>query len=174
MPVEDIYDTVSTIKNILPRGIHKLIDLRGLIFCGCCQQTSLQTSSSKQTYNWACSLPAFMQEQVQHNTRAQTTHTPHCGSYFRVKLSAKLLDPLCHGLGHSIYRLAMTTNQSSSVQTTGRQNLSESTYAQSASTSAITAASSTQSLLELVTGTYLLSQLLASPGMSCMSMLLDC
>lgn len=93
-----------------------------------------------------------MQEQLQHDRHAQTTHTPHAGQSYRVKLSAELLKPLCHALGHAIYRLAMTASQESSIQSTGRQTLSQGVHAQNKLAPTVAAASGTHPLLELVTG----------------------
>ena len=48
-----------------------------------------------------------MQEELQLGQQAQTTHTPQPSQTYRVQLSPEVLDPLCHGLGHAIYRLAL-------------------------------------------------------------------
>ena len=48
-----------------------------------------------------------MQEELHLGQQAQTTHTPPPSQTYRVQLSPEILDPLCHGLGHAIYRLAL-------------------------------------------------------------------
>lgn len=99
-----------------------------------------------------------MQDELQHNSHAQTTHTPRTGLSYRVKLSSELIDPLCHGLGHAIYRLALTSSERPSTQVAGRHQLSPGNYATSAYAPAANAiAPSTQPLLELVTGDWVLA-----------------
>ena len=81
------------------------------------------------------------QEQVQH-VHSQTTHSPNIGPSHRLKLSAELLDPLCHGLGHAVYRLAMATSQHTGTQSAGRKDLAESVYQQNVSAATTGAATS--------------------------------
>ena len=45
-------------------------------------------------------------------SQAQTTHTPLPSATYRVQLSPEVLDPLCHGLGHAIFRMALAKQQS--------------------------------------------------------------
>lgn len=47
--------------------------------------------------------------------QAVTTHTQPPTQTYRVQLSPDILDPLCHGLGHAIYRLAFSLQHSSQL-----------------------------------------------------------
>lgn len=48
---------------------------------------------------------------------AQTMHTPQPSQTYRVQFGPEVLDPLCHGLGHAIFRIALA--QEPSMQSTG-------------------------------------------------------
>ena len=54
-----------------------------------------------------------MQEELRLGEQAVTTHTQAPSQTYRVQLSPEILDPLCHGLGHAIYRLAFSMQHSS-------------------------------------------------------------
>ena len=70
-----------------------------------------------------------MQDELQ-LPEAQTMHTPQPSQTYRVQFGPEVLDPLCHGLGHAIFRIALA--QEPSVQSTG---LPVSTIGSSGSTS---------------------------------------
>ena len=53
-----------------------------------------------------------MQEELRLGEQAPTTHTQLPSQTYRVQLSPQILDPLCHGLGHAIYRLAFSMQHS--------------------------------------------------------------
>ena len=100
-----------------------------------------------------------MQEQV--HVDAQTTHSPNLGPAHRLRLSAELLDPLCHGLGHAIYRLVMASSQQFSTGAAGRQDAAERAYQHTGSPTG--AASSGPALLSLVAGEHVGVVLLEQP-----------
>ena len=54
----------------------------------------------------------MVQEELRLGEQALTTHTQPPSQTYRVQLSPGILDPLCHGLGHAIYRLAFSMQQS--------------------------------------------------------------
>ncbi|KAL3157560.1 hypothetical protein ABBQ32_012015 [Trebouxia sp. C0010 RCD-2024] len=54
----------------------------------------------------------LLQEELTLGQQAQTTHTQPLSQTYRVQLSPEILDPLCHGLGHAIYRLALALQPS--------------------------------------------------------------
>lgn len=49
-----------------------------------------------------------MQEELKLGEQAVTRHTQLPSLTYRLQLSPEILDPLCHGLGHAIYRLAFS------------------------------------------------------------------
>lgn len=51
------------------------------------------------------------QEQLQLGSQAQTLHSPQPSATHRLQLSPDVVDPLCHGLGHAIFRLALRLQQ---------------------------------------------------------------
>ena len=51
------------------------------------------------------------QEQLQLGSQAQTLHSPQPSATHRLQLSPDVVDPLCHGLGHAIFRLALKMQQ---------------------------------------------------------------
>ena len=55
------------------------------------------------------------QEQLQLGPQAQTLHSPQPTSTYRVKLTPDVLDPVCHGLGHAIFRLALAMQSTQPV-----------------------------------------------------------
>lgn len=57
-------------------------------------------------------MTVVMQEELTLGQQAQTTHTQPLSQTYRVQLSPEILDPLCHGLGHAIYRLALALQPS--------------------------------------------------------------
>ncbi len=57
------------------------------------------------------------QEQLQLGQQAQTLHSPPASLTYRVQLSPDVLDPLCHGLGHAIFRLALAMQHNTSTET---------------------------------------------------------
>ena len=59
----------------------------------------------------AVNFELVVQETLQ-LSQAQTVHTPLPSATYRVQLSPEVLDPLCHGLGHAIFRLVLAKQQS--------------------------------------------------------------
>lgn len=54
-----------------------------------------------------------VQAELRLGEQALTTHTQPPSQTYRLQLSPEILDPLCHGLGHAIYRLAFSMQHSS-------------------------------------------------------------
>ena len=63
--------------------------------------------------HWFLTGDVVMQEELRLGEQALTTHTQPPSQTYRVQLSPEILDPLCHGLGHAIYRLAFGMQRSS-------------------------------------------------------------
>ena len=55
----------------------------------------------------------LMQEELKLGQQAVTRHTQPPSQTYRVQLSPDILGPLCHGLGHAVYRLALAMQPSS-------------------------------------------------------------
>ena len=53
-----------------------------------------------------------MQEELKLGTQAITRHTQLPSQTYCLQLPPEILDPLCHGLGHAIYRLAFSMQHS--------------------------------------------------------------
>lgn len=56
-----------------------------------------------------------MQEELKLGNQAITRHTQLPSQTYRLQLSPEILDPLCHGLGHAIYRLAFSMQHSTQL-----------------------------------------------------------
>lgn len=56
-----------------------------------------------------------MQDELKLGNQAITRHTQLPSQTYRLQLSPEMLDPLCHGLGHAIYRLAFSMQHSAQL-----------------------------------------------------------
>lgn len=87
-----------------------------------------------------------VQEQLQLGSQAQTLHSPRPSATHRLQLSADVVDPLCHGLGHAIFRLALKMQQRPQSPTLSHSDLGAGTDSSAAQQSSMSSFNVEQSL----------------------------
>ncbi|DBA72512.1 TPA: hypothetical protein ACH3X2_010274 [Trebouxia sp. C0005] len=98
-----------------------------------------------------------LQEQLQLGSQAQTLHSPRPSATPRLQLSADVVDPLCHGLGHAIFRLALKMQQRPQSPTLSHTDLgagTDSSAAQQSSMSSFNVEQSLGTVAEAVAGLH--------------------